>query len=352
MTTILDSAALRAIVADLGIDAFMDEMFARLHDRFAHHDPKRTETIQRTGFAYQKPELGLVEWMPTMECGEMVSIKTVGYHPGNPVSRGLPSVLATTSLYDTTTGALIALTDSTFLTAVRTGAASAVATDLLAPVDVDVVGVIGCGAQAVTQLHALSRVRRFDRVLAYDIDPSVAATLHRRVPTSVSQRARIDVVQASELPTLLATSDIVCTVTSVEPGSEPILVDGDHKPSLHINAVGADFPGKMELPPTLVRRASVVPDVIEQCLVEGEAQRLDATDLAPDIAQICSGDHPSLRDELTVFDSTGWALEDMVAAELAMEHARRLGVGVEAEIQLIGDDPYDPYGAYVADEGR
>ena len=347
MTIILDTAALRAIVADVGVDQLMDEMIERLRDRFEAFDPKTTESIQRTGFAYQQPSLGLIEWMPTMQCGERVSIKTVGYHPANPTLRSLPSVLATTSLYDTTTGELLALTDSTFLTALRTGAASAIATDLLAPRDVETVGIIGCGAQAVTQLHAISRVRPFTRVLAYDADPSVAATLLERLPSSVGHRVTVDVVAAEDRAALLGSVDVLCTVTSVDPGEDAVIADGDHKRSLHVNAVGADFPGKLELPDSLIDRAAVVPDVVEQCLVEGESQRLTEDELAADLATLCAEPTTAqaLQQRLTVFDSTGWALEDMVAAELALEHAARLDVGVDAELQLIGDDPYDPYRA-------
>lgn len=347
MTTILDTAALRAIAADVGLDHLMDEMIDRLRDRFANHDPKATETIQRTGFAYQQPSLGLIEWMPTMRNGERVSIKTVGYHPANPVERSLPSVLATTTLHDTTTGELLALTDSTFLTALRTGAASAIATDLLAPDGVETIGLIGCGAQAVTQLHAISRVRPFRRVVAYDTDPSVAASLAERLPASVTRHVEIDVVDRAGRELLLSSADVLCTVTSVDPGRPAVFDDGDHAPSLHVNAVGADFPGKLELPDTMIARAAVVPDEVAQCLAEGEAQRLSEDQLALDLATLCAdpSEAHELRDRLTVFDSTGWALEDMVAAELALDHAERLGVGVDAQIQLIGDDPYDPYQA-------
>lgn len=347
MTIILDTAALRAIVADVGVDGLMDEMIGRLRDRFADHDPKTTESIQRTGFAYQQPSLGLIEWMPTMRCGERVSIKTVGYHPANPVERALPSVLATTTLHDTTSGELLALTDSTFLTALRTGAASAIATDLLAPQAVETVGLVGCGAQAVTQLHAIARVRPISRVIAHDADPTVAASLFDRLPASVRAQIDLEIVEAGDLDRLLRSADVLCTVTSVDPGQPAVLEDGDHAATLHVNAVGADFPGKLELPDTMIGRAAVIPDVVEQCLMEGEAQRLSEADLGPDLATLCAdpADALALRDRLTVFDSTGWALEDMVAAEMALDHAARLGVGVDAEIQLIGDDPYDPYRA-------
>lgn len=338
-TTIIDIATIRAIVADVGLDAFMDEMIERLHGRFVNFDPTHTTAIDRTGFSYEKPDLGLVEWMPTMESGGMVSIKTVGYHPTNPTQRSMPSVMATTSLHDTTSGRLLLLTDATFLTAVRTGAASALATDVLAPLSATTVGVIGAGAQAVSQIHAISRVRSIDQVLASDADPDIVATLADRLPVDCG----VTIIEQDDLATMLAEVDILCTCTSVDPQAGPVFDDGDHKPDLHVNAVGADFPGKLEVPRTMIERALVIPDNTRQCLAEGEAQTLTEADLGPDLFHVIIESDPSRREGLTVFDSTGWALEDLVAAELALEHAERLGLGLEVELQPIPEDPYDPY---------
>ncbi|MDJ0769336.1 MAG: ornithine cyclodeaminase family protein [Ilumatobacter sp.] len=339
VTRILDTAALRAIVDEVGLDSLMDEMIERLRTGFRRFDPEQVTAIDRTGFWYEKPALGLVEWMPTMEAGGRVSIKTVGYHPTNPTQRGLPSVMATTSLHDTTTGRLVSLTDATFLTALRTGAASGVATDLLAPIDATVLGVVGAGAQAITQVHAVSRVRPIERVVVYDADPEIAATFVARLPLDVA----VVTADAEGLDHLVENVEILCTCTSVEPHAGPVFVDRPHIPGLHINAVGADFPGKTEVPTSMMVQAFVVPDSARQCLAEGEAQVLRPDQLGPELWELVAAGDASHRQELTVFDSTGWALEDLIAAELALDHADRLGVGVDAELQAVPVDPYDPY---------
>ncbi len=341
-TRILDSDAIAAVVREVGLDTLYDELIERLVAACESHDAERMVTFDRTGFHYTKPDLGLIEWMPTLELGRRVSIKTVGYHPTNPTERGLPSVLATTSVHDTTDGRFLALCEATFLTALRTGAASAVATDVLAVADAHTLGVVGCGAQAVTQIHAISRVRPIDRVVAYDADTDVAATLESRVPV---EGLEFEIVGAHQLERLLAEADIVCTATSVDIGAPPVLPDREHQPWLHLNAVGADFPGKLELAGSMLSRALVCPDVVAQCLAEGESQQLTVDDLGPDLASLVRerDRYRAHRHDLSVFDSTGWALEDLVAAELMLDHAERLGEGIDVQLQPRPADPYDPY---------
>lgn len=342
-TWILGSDALAAVVEDVGIDALLDELIERLRASLEKHDPEQIATFDRTGFHYTKPDLGLVEWMPAMDLGRRVAVKMVGYHPSNPVERGVPSVLASTSLYDTTTGRLLALCEATFLTALRTGAASAVATDVLAVEDASTIGMVGCGAQAVTQIHAISRVRPIRRVLAFDTQHEVAATLAARLPLDVD----VEVLGGEEIPRLVAESDVICTATTVGIGDPPVIPDLPHRAWLHINAVGADFEGKRELADAYLDRALVCPDVVEQCLLEGECQGLDRDRLGPDLASLVrdAAVLRSNRDALTIYDSTGWALQDLVAAELMLDHAMRCGVGIEVSLQPNPDDPYDPYEA-------
>lgn len=344
MTRIITVDDLAAVVHTIGLDLFFDELLAALRRVLAEHDPATLVTQDRTGFSYDQPDLGLVEWMPAMDTGRRVSIKTVGYHPTNPVARRSPSVLATTSLYDTSDGRLVAVCEATVLTALRTGAASAVATDILARPDASVLGLVGCGAQAVAQVHALSRVRPITRVLAHDTDPSVARTLPDRL-SGVVDGVEVELLDADSLGRLLAEADIICTCTTVEPGAGPVLPYGEHRPWLHVNAVGADFAGKVELPLDLLRNALVCPDVPAQCLMEGEAQRLDQRDLGPDLTSLARNAREFVghRNRLTVFDSTGWALEDLVAAELLVHHCEHLGLGTMVDLQPSASDPYDPY---------
>ena len=345
MTRIITVDDLAGVVAEVGLDALLDELIAVLGRTLATYDPARLVTQDRTGFDYLSPTLGLVEWMPALDLGRRVSIKTVGYHPANPAATGTPSVLATTSLYDTADGRLAVICEATILTALRTGAASALATDVLAAPDAAELGVVGCGAQAVTQIHAISRVRPIRRVLAHDADPAVAATLAERL-APVAPGITVELVDEPGLGRLLAEVDVLCTCTTVAPGAGPVVPDGEHRPGLHVNAVGADFAGKCELPLDLLHRAALVcPDVPAQCLAEGEAQHLTAADLGPDLAALVRNraEWEGHRGRLTVFDSTGWALEDLVAAELVTGHCERLGLGTVVELQPAATDPYDPY---------
>jgi L-lysine cyclodeaminase len=344
MTRIITVDDLTDVLCAVGPDNLLDELLVALRRALSEHDPESIVTHDRTGFHYAEPAIGLLEWMPAMDTGRRVSIKTVGYHPANPVERNSPSVLATASLYDTTDGRLVALCEATTLTALRTGAASAIATDVLARPDASVLGIVGCGAQAVTQAHALTRVRPIRRILAHDTDESVARSFARRLE-GVVEGVDVEVIGADDLGRLVAISDVICTCTTVEPGAGPVIPYGEHRPWLHLNAVGADFAGKAELPLPFLEEALVCPDVTNQCLAEGEAQRLSPSDLGPDLATLVRNgrEYQGYRERLTVFDSTGWALEDLVATELLVRHCERLGLGTVVQLQPVGTDPYDPY---------
>ncbi|MDH4144337.1 MAG: ornithine cyclodeaminase family protein [Acidimicrobiia bacterium] len=341
-TKLLGAADVAEIVRSRGVEGTLDELIERLRDALGAHDPATVRTPARAGFHYERPALGLLEWMPAMELGRVIGVKTVGYHPANPTGRGLPSIVASTALYDPGTGALVALVDATLLTALRTGAASAIATDILARPGPTVLGVIGCGAQAVAQVHAISRVRPLEAVLVHDSDPEVAASFARR--TAFLDRP-VHVLAGDDRQRLLAESDVLCTATSVDVGAGPVVADGEHKPWLHVNAIGADFPGKCELPRSLLARALVCPDVVEQCRAEGELQQLDGQRCGPDLPTLVQQRerYEPCRDSLTVFDSTGWAVEDLVAAELAIELAGRFRIGQRFELHAPGADPHDPY---------
>ncbi len=341
-TLIIGRDDVAAIVAAVGLDSLMDEVIDGLTTAIVTFDDAVTHVRTRDGFHYTHPETGLLEWMPVMQSGESTTIKVVGYHPDNPRARQLPTILATISVYDTTTGHLRCLIDGTFLTAMRTGAASAVASRALARPSSHILGLVGCGAQAVTQVHALVRTFPIDRVLIHDVDPAALASFPGRVERFLPPGVE---VTAMPLELLMQTADIVSTATSIGIGEGPLFQDLPTKPWLHVNAVGSDFEGKYELPVEFLRRALVSPDVLEQALLEGECQVLAAEEIGPSLAHVTA--HPqsyrSWQEALTVFDSTGWALEDQVAARILMKHASRLGVGTAVAIEDIGSDPLDPY---------
>ena len=339
-TLILDVDDLAKVVADVGLDNLIDELIAQMRTDIASFDAAAVQTKVRSGFTYDRPEHGLVEWMPTMAHGDVVSVKTVGYHPENPKQRSIPSVLATTSLYDTNTGALIALTEATLLTALRTGAASALVTDAVTERRPLTVGVVGCGAQAVTQIHALSRVREIASLIVTDVDQRNAESLSGRLPDGIVSP---QVCEPAAFDLEVGRLDVLVTATSVELGNGPVVDLANASPHLHINAVGSDFPGKTELPLDFLRQAVVIADDVEQCLIEGESQRLNASDLGPDMVDVLARDWSPLTSQQTVFDSTGWAYEDLIAATVFMSHAIRLGLGTMTKLYHQPVDPYDPY---------
>ncbi len=192
-------------------------------------------------------------------------------------------------------------------------------------------------------MHALSRVFPLERVLVHDLDRKRAASLSSRV---APLRLGSVEIEAREVVDLLPECDLLCTATSVAPGAGPVFgADLPANPWLHINAVGSDFPGKVEIPLEFLRRSFVCPDFREQGEKEGECQQLDHTQIGPELLEVVKAPDQFIqhREELSVFDSTGFALEDLVALELLMEYAEEQGVGTFMKFANMTSNPYHPY---------
>lgn len=347
-TLVLTAKDLRKLVAASSLDGLLDRIIRRLGEGLEAAHAGGFSALQRSGFCYGGPDQGLLEWMPGRD-DRSTTVKLVGYHPRNP-EQAIPTVLSVIAAFENSTGHVEAIADATFLTALRTGAASALATDVLSDPASRTLGLIGCGAQAVTQLHAISRVRGLERVLLFDTDKRVEASFAQRVaPLGLGVK-----IERAPLPELLAASDILCTCTSVAPQDGPVFPDSERRSGLHINAIGSDFPGKTELPASILEEAFVCADFPEQCLLEGECQRFDASMIDCDLAKLwCdSAAFEVERSRLTVFDSTGWALEDHYALEVLVAEAARLGVGEHVEIEASALDPHNPYGFLELDQSE
>lgn len=339
---LLTTSDLEAILLRVGVDTLLDQLVTRLREGFAQLDVSNALIPARTGIQYFNPDLGLLEWMPAALDRGKATLKLVGYHPSNPTRRSLPTILSTLCVFDTATGHLSAIMDGTFATALRTGAMSAVATDALAEHRNSRLGVVGCGAQAVTQCHAVSRVRPVRAIVAYDRDLATAKSFARRV---AFLGIPVKTVPNDGLVQLLASSDILCTCTSEAPGKGPLFADFNNQPGLHINAVGSDFPGKFELPVSLLRRGFVCPDFRDQALAEGECQQLNSEEVTTDLSALLRSPEVqrAQQAQLTIFDSTGHAFADYVTGLLFTEYAESMGLGVEIELECAPPDPKDPY---------
>jgi len=260
--------------------------------------------------------------------------KFVTVYPRNPAA-GRPLVHASVLLFDPETGAPAALLEGTALTALRTGAASGLATELLARPDVRHVAVIGSGVQARTQLLAVCTARPVESVSVYSLDRPGAEAF-------AAEMAEVDGVPpairlAGSAGEACAEADIVCTATS---SSEPVLGPDDVAPGTHINAVGSFTPEMRELDPALVGAARVVVDQREASLAEaGEIIAavnqglVDQRELI-ELGEIVNGEVRGRVDEeqITLFKSVGVAVQDLCAGARAVERAEAAGLGEVVEL--------------------
>lgn len=339
-TWLLDRNDVERLLAVTGRNELMRRLVSRLTEGMAEvARGERPNSPARSGFARGNAVPGVFELMPHHEPGDCLTVKTIAYSPWNPERFQMPTILGSIARFDDANGRLVALVDGVLLTAMRTGAASAVASRLLARPDSRTVGMVGAGAQAVTQLHALSQYFPIDEVLVSDTNDRNARSFSRRVaflelPITLAARTEI-----------LARSDIICTATSVEVGKGPVLSDGPHLDHLHVNAVGSDLVGKVELPRSLLERAFVCADHPGQARHEGEAQQLAAGAPLHGLAELCADTRKAVevRDRVTVFDSTGFSLEDHLALDVFLEAAGELGLGTKVPVEHHPADALDPY---------
>jgi alanine dehydrogenase len=259
--------------------------------------------------------------------------KTNANFPANPERFGLPTIQGVLLLADAERGTPLALMDSAEITALRTGAATAVAARHLARKDAAIVTVCGCGAQGRAQLRALAVVRRLTRAYAVDRDPVRAAVFAREM----SKALDFEVTAHDDLDAAARISDICVTCT---PSRTPILGRTAVAPGTFVAAVGADNETKQELEPALMTSSVVVVDVLQQAVTIGDlhhaiaAGAVTAGDVRAELGQVVAGLRPGRLsdDEIVIFDSTGMALEDVAAAAAVYERATREGRGLEVDL--------------------
>jgi len=259
----------------------------------------------------------------------MAGTKIVNVHPQNP-KRGLLSVMAVIVLNDPKTGMPLALMDGTWITALRTGAASAVATKYLARKNAKTLGVVGAGFQAITQVAAISKVRKLKEIVAYDIKEEAVERLAK-----ILAKEKIEIKKGTLEE--VCQKDILVTAT---PSRKPVVKKEWIKPGTHINAIGADAPGKEELDPEILKEAKIVVDCLEQAIHSGEVNVplekgiIKKEDIFGELGEVVSGKKPGRKREyeITIFDSTGLAIQDLYTATLVYREAKRKKIGKEIKI--------------------
>lgn len=296
----------------------MDEAINSVEEAFKMHALKK---VQMPPKIYIFFENGDFRAMPA-SLGKYAGIKWVNSHPSNP-NVGLPTVMALFVLNDPKTGFPLAVMDATFLTSLRTGAAGGVAVKHLARKDSKVLGFVGCGRQAYFQLEAIDRILKLERVKGYDISRDA---LKRFEEFCSKKGLDFEACNAKEA----CNSDVLVTAT---PSTKPVVMDEWIEEGVHINAIGADAPGKQELDEKVLLRAKVVVDDLEQALHSGEINVPYSKGIIKSvygtIGEVVAGIKPGREryGEITVFDSTGLAIQDVAVASVVYENAVKRGVG-------------------------
>lgn len=259
-----------------------------------------------------------------------LAVKIVSVFPGNS-EKSLPTIHAIVIAVDATTGEPRAILEGGRLTAIRTGAGSGVATDLLARPDAKTVAIYGSGVQARTQLEAVCTVRQIDTVWVYSIDQEGLQAFAREMSGKGAIPGNILIAGDAQEP--LAAADIICTATN---SSVPVFDGQALRPGTHINAIGAFTPEMQEIDSETVKRALVVVDSKSAALAEAgdliiplNSGEISQEWIASELGEIINGSKPGRQspDQITLYKSVGVAVQDAVAAGRALRRAEELGLG-------------------------
>jgi alanine dehydrogenase len=305
----------------------MDDAIAAVEKAFADHGRCLTQMPPKSYLYFSKYDGDLRAMPAYLEGLEAAGVKIVNVHARNP-EIGLPTVMALLVLNSPKTGAPVSIMGATYLTSMRTGAAGAVAAKHLARPKSRVVGLVGAGVQARTQLLGLSKIFEIERVIVSDrsIDNAKSFVKYASKFLDCDYHLTTDAKDACDC-------DILVTAT---PARRPVVKESWVKAGTHINAIGADAQGKQELQSSLTRKAKIVVDDIAQAAHSGEVNApisegaLKPDDIFAQIGEIIVGKKPgrTCEEEITIFDSTGLGIQDVAVGSVVYEKALSSGMGV------------------------
>lgn len=257
-----------------------------------------------------------------------IGVKVVSVFGGNR-GKGLPAIQGIVFLLDGETGTPLAILDGTYLTALRTGATSGAATDLLARADATTVAILGAGVQGRAQLEAVCTVRSIRKAWVYDVVPESAETFAEEMSTALS----VEVTVAPSSKQAVQGADVVCAATV---SSTPVFADADIAGGTHVNAVGSYEPEVQEVPAETVLRSLVVVDHREAALEETgdliipiERGLMKDTDIHAELGEIVAGTAPgrTSADQVTLFKSVGVAIQDLAVGARVLERGQAQHLG-------------------------
>lgn len=262
---------------------------------------------------------------------QALAIKVVSLFPTNP-SQGLAYIQAAVLVFDPETGRALALLEGSSLTAIRTGAAGGAAIDLLARQDSKIAAIFGAGAQGRTQLEAAYVARKIETAFIFDAEAGKAQTFAEEMKTLMK-----DIQVAQSAKEAIASADIICTATT---STKPVFADQDLKAGTHISAVGSYTPEMQEVPAETLQRAKIFVDSRAASLEEAgdliqpiRAGLFDESHICGELGEVVLGRISGRQsdEEITYFKSVGIAVQDAMAAQIALTNARKMKIGQEVD---------------------
>ena len=321
------------LVNAIGVERVLVELADYIEDDF-----RRWPHFDKTPRVASHSKVGVIELMPTSD-GEYYGFKYVNGHPKN-TRQGLQTVTAFGVLSSVENGYPLLLSEMTMLTALRTAATSAVAARHLAPKNARTMAMIGNGAQCEFQALAFKAMVGIEAVQLYDTDPGATAKAARNL-----QGSGLAVTSCTSGEEAVEGAQIITTCTA-DKQYATILTDNMVGSGLHINAIGGDCPGKTELHRDILLRSDIFVEYPPQTRIEGEIQQLDDDHPVTELWQVITGDTAgrTAPEQITLFDSVGFATEDFSA--LRYIHDRLRGTGFFEELDMLADpdEPRDLYG--------
>ncbi|MBQ0945457.1 ornithine cyclodeaminase [Ideonella sp. 4Y16] len=331
MTRFIDVPTMSRLVQAVGLERFIGELADTLREDFI-----RWNDFDKSARVASHSEIGVIELMPVADAHHY-AFKYVNGHPGN-TRQGLPTVMAFGVLADVATGYPVLLSELTVATALRTCATSLMAARALARPDARRMALIGNGAQSEFQALAFHAHLGIEEIAVFDVDPAATDKLLRNLSVYPGLRLR----RASSTADAVRGADIVTTVTA-DKTYATILTPEMIEPGMHLNAVGGDCPGKTELHADVLRGARVFVEYEPQTRIEGDIQQLPADFPVVDLWRVLAGQTVGRESpqQVTVFDSVGFALEDYSTLRYLLQQAEAHGLGQPVALVPEAEDPKD-----------
>lgn len=321
------------LVLEIGVEKMLVEMADYIETDF-----KRWELFDKMPrVASHSPE-GVIELMPTSD-GEVYGFKYVNGHPSN-TKQGLQTVTAFGVLSNVNNGYPVLISEMTILTALRTAATSALVARCLAPKGSTTMAMIGNGAQSEFQSLAFKSIVGIKNLRLYDIDSIATDKCMENL-----KDYGFTITRCTSAEEAVQGADIITTVTA-DKQYATILTDNMVGSGVHINAIGGDCPGKTELHKDILLRSEIFVEYTPQTRIEGELQQLDADHQVTEMWEVMTGEAPGrvTKEQITLFDSVGFATEDFSALRYVRDQLERTGLYQELDMLADPNTPRDLFG--------